>query len=438
MATTLIFLGLLILLAHAFESLFARIRIPDVLLLIIIGILIGPVFGLMGPNDLGEVARVFSSLTLIFVLFDGGIGLSIESLKKYWRGVVQVTLLSFLVCILVCWGICVLMGFEMREGMLLGAILAGTGASVVIPFIRQMRVSEYTRIVLTMESALSAVLSIVVAMSLMDAYKLGSMMVGAMVGNILSAIIMASLIGMGFALVWGHLLIWLRRTKASMFLTPAFVFIVYGITEALGFSGPIAVLMFGIVMGNNEFFNFGFMKKWSHRDLEPLEETEKTFFKELVFIFKTYFFVYIGISIPFTNWVALLYGAIITVALFVVRYLLLLVVGRNNGRNDRRIVSMMIPKGLSTALLASMPEQINQMAGHIVIPHAIMIKYVTYAVVFFSIVGTSLLVFLTRKSLMKTEDELSNEVKPEDVAMASFLGNDKEMTFLRKEADEKE
>ncbi len=437
MATTLIFLGLLILMAHAFEKLFARLRIPDVLLLIIIGILVGPLLGWVRPDDLGEVARVFSSLTLTFVLLDGGINLSIDSLKKYWRGVVQVTLLSFIVCIAVCWGVCVTLGFGMREGLLLGAMLAGTGASVVIPFIRQMRVSEYTRTVLTMESALSAVLSIVVAMSMMDAYKLGGMMVGSMIGNILSAIIMAVIIGVGFALVWGHLLIWLRRTKASMFLTPAFVFIVYGITELLGFSGAIAVLGFGFVMGNTDFFNFGFMKRWSHSDLAPLQETEKTFFKELVFIFKTYFFVYIGISIPFTNGMALLYGAIITVALFVVRYLLLLLVGRNNSRNDRRIVSMMIPKGLSTALLASMPEHINLMAGHEVIPHAVMIKYVAYAVIFFSIIGTSLLVFLTRKSLMKTDGERTNEVKPEDVAMESFLGGDKGISFLQHDTDEK-
>ena len=318
---------------------------------------------------------------------------------------VQVTLLSFLLSMAVASVICCFMGFDVMEGMMIGAMVAGTGAGVVIPFLRQLRVSEYTKIVLTMESAISEVVSIVVAMSLMDAYQIGNMKVGGVLGNVLASLIMATLIGMLCGILWSNLLVSIRKIKSSMFLTPAFVFIVYGITDTLGFSAPIAVLVFGIVLGNTDFFRSHAGKMAAPRP-QPLQDNEKSFFKELVFIFKTYFFVYIGICIPFTNVEALMYGLIITAALFLVRHLLLLVVGRKNTRNDRRVVSMMIPKGLATALMASMPEQITRPRGahH---PPCHDDKYVAYAVIFFSVLGTSLLVFLSRKRLVKTKRRAS-------------------------------
>ena len=49
---TYIFLGLLIFCAHLFNAWFSRRRIPDVLLLMVIGILVGPVSGWITPEQL--------------------------------------------------------------------------------------------------------------------------------------------------------------------------------------------------------------------------------------------------------------------------------------------------------------------------------------------------------------------------------------------------
>jgi NhaP-type Na+/H+ or K+/H+ antiporter len=141
--------------------------------------------------------------------------------------------------------------------------------------------------------------------------------------------------------------------------------------------------------------------------MTPLAGTEKSFFKEFVFILKTYFFVYIGICIPFTNTTALAYGAIIAAALFVVRFILVLIVGKNNTPVDRLTVSIMIPKGLVSAVLASVPEQVNNAAGYTVIPGAVTIKYVTYSIIFCSIIICSILVLFTSKQTVKGAEELT-------------------------------
>lgn len=54
----------------------------------------------------------------------------------------------------------------------------------------------------------------------------------------------------------------------------------------------------------------------------------------------------------------------------------------------------MIPKGLAAAVLATMPEQLNIERGMEIIPGATTIKYVTYSVVFISILFTSILILL--------------------------------------------
>ena len=69
---------------------------------------------------------------------------------------------------------------------------------------------------------------------------------------------------------------------------------------------------------------------------------------------------------------------------------------------------MMIPKGMVSAVLASMPEQANLAAGRVVIPGATLIKHVTYAVIFCSIIICSLLVLLSSKKLVKAQHELDN------------------------------
>ena len=410
---TYIFLGLLIFMAHLFNAWFSRQRIPDVLLLMMIGILVGPVAGWVTPANLDEIGPVLASLTLLFILFDSGIDMKLDTIRNYWSGVVQVTFFSF---VLSMTAVTLLAYFvvklELQASMMLGSMVAGTAAAIVIPLVRQMRVSDKTRVTLTLESAISGVLCIVIALAFIEGYKLGNVSVGSMLGRVFASVLMALVIGTVGGIVWSSFMDRIRKLQNSMFLTPAFVFVIYGVAELLGYSGAIATLSFGLVLGNPEYFEMSFLKKLKLRDMTPLEENEKSFFKEFVFILKTYFFVYIGICIPFSNPMALAFGAIIAASLFVVRFLLIAAVGRKNSPDDRLTVSMMIPKGLVSAVLASMPEQVNITAGYTIIPGAEIIKHITYSVIFCSIIICSLLVLLTSRRLVKAQTELEKADAP--------------------------
>lgn len=402
MAKIFIFFGLLIFCAHLFSYLFSRKRVTDVLLLLGIGIVLGPLLHWVEPADFGGFGSMFASLTLLFILFDSGVDMSIDAIRRYWKGMVEVTLSSFFISMV---GVAVLMvtlfSADWQSGILLGSMVSGTAAAIVIPLVRQMRVSEKTRTTLVLESASSGVLSIVFTLGIIEGFKMGEVNLGAMVGRIISSFVLALIIGIVGGVLWGGVLDRVRKLNNSMFLTPAFVFVLFGICEALGYSGAIAALSFGVVLGNIDYFQFSLLHKFGKVKMLPLSRNEKSFFKEIVFVLKTFFFVYIGICIPFSDSDALIYGLGVTVLLFIVRFVLVAIVGRKNTRNDRLTVSMMIPKGLVSAVLASVPEQVNLSLGYQAIPGATLFKSITYAVIFFSIIITSLLVLLTSRRLVK-------------------------------------
>ncbi|MBM3214705.1 hypothetical protein FJZ36_07305 [Candidatus Poribacteria bacterium] len=88
-------LGFLVLLAHFFTALFQRTFIPDVLLLTVLGIVIGPVLGIVSPETFGSVGLAFSTIALIVILFEGGTDLSLSQLRRSFGQTVGLTLATF-------------------------------------------------------------------------------------------------------------------------------------------------------------------------------------------------------------------------------------------------------------------------------------------------------------------------------------------------------
>ena len=79
--------GLIIFISHFFTALFEKTRIPDVLLLIILGVFIQ--ISLVAFNislGFGSFGRVLGSLALALMLFEGGSHLTFDIIRfEYWR-----------------------------------------------------------------------------------------------------------------------------------------------------------------------------------------------------------------------------------------------------------------------------------------------------------------------------------------------------------------
>lgn len=270
--------------------------------------------------------------------------------------------------------------------VLLGVILGGTSSAVVIPMVNALRLAEKPATVLVLESALTDVLCIVGVFALLQIYTSGGVEPGKLIGSVLAALIFAAVIGIIGGIGWLLVLGKVRDFPNTISSTLAFVFIVYGATEFLGFSGAIASLTLGITLTN--FEKFGLHRIQSiDRNLVPLNEMDLGFYREAVFLLKTYFFVYLGISIHFGAAELALVGTSMVIIIYIMRLALTRIIfnTQDYSLRDVSVTSMMAPKGLAAAVLAALPLEYGVVGGET-------IRDVTYMVVLVSIVLTAMLV----------------------------------------------
>ena len=395
-ALLILTLGTLVFAAHWFAEIFSRKRIPDVLLLMFIGIIIGPLFKLVDAEKLSTIGSVFGQLTLVILLFESGTELSFKTLADSIKDTVTLTIVNFIFTFvaigLLGW---LVLGMNPGISFMLGAALGGSSSAVAIPLVKQISIGEKSKTILILESAFSAILCIVVTLAIFESYKYGEIRVGIIFGQVFSSFLLASFIGVIGSIFWSMVLDKVRTINNSIFTTPAFVFIIYGINELLGYSGIISALAFGIGLANMETIHDRWLKKFSDRKPTLLNPTEKTLFSELVFLMKTFFFVYVGISIKFDSFISLLIGLGISFLLIILRIYVVrisLPYGiKGINKKDRAFLSMMIPRGLAAAVLATMISQ-SQLAG------SERVSNIVFSVIFFTIIFTSVLVPLLEKS----------------------------------------
>lgn len=277
---------------------------------------------------------------------------------------------------------------ELLPAVMLGVTLGNTSSSVVIPMVNALKMSNKPGTVLVLESALTDVLSIVGVFALLQIHTEGGVVPGRLAGAVLASLVFAAVIGLLGGIGWLMVLGKVRNFPNTISSTLAYVFIVYGLTEMLGYSGAIAALALGVSLTNFQKFHL-YRIPYIDKSIVPLNEIDLAFYREAVFLLKTYFFVYLGISIHFSD-VALAVAAISMVAMvYLMRLGLARLIFRDHGYSlrDSAFVSMMAPKGLASAVLATLPLQYGVAGGE-------MIRDTTYMVVLASITLTALLVII--------------------------------------------
>ena len=229
-AIIIVFVGLLVFASHVFTGIFERKRIPDVLLLMLIGLLLGPIFGLITPSDFGIAGPMFTTITLVIILFEGGLALNIETIKQSIRGTTALTFTSFFVTVVVIGLIAWLaFGLSLVAGLMLGAIVGGTSSAVIIPMTQHLKIKDDSKAILVLESAINDVLCIVFALALLETFFVEEVKIGLVVGKIISSFILAAIMGWLGAMAWSFFLNKIRMIRNNMFTTPALVFVIYGI-----------------------------------------------------------------------------------------------------------------------------------------------------------------------------------------------------------------
>ncbi len=118
-----------------------RLGFPSILLLLLFGILAGPVSGLAQPAEmLGNLLYPLVSLAVALILFEGGLSLSVKEFRAVGGIVARLVTLGMLVT----WGLTLLaarwlLGLDWPMSILLGAVLVVSGPTVVVPMLHHIR-----------------------------------------------------------------------------------------------------------------------------------------------------------------------------------------------------------------------------------------------------------------------------------------------------------
>ncbi len=360
---------------------FKKYRLPEVLLLMTLGVALGPVLHFVDVEGFRGLSPLIGTIAILLILFDGGLEIQLRDLKS---GVAKGALLALLVfsgtAILAAGVGFLVAGLAAENALLLGMAFGGAGVVIVMPLIRQLGVSQDAITVVSIEAAVSDVLVIVGVYGLATALKYRLDDPGEFARTLFLVFSIAIVAGVAAGFLWSRFLAasWVRGYEYV--LTLSAVFLLHVGVEHLAASGPMAVLAFGLVIGNSKK-TVAFVEASTHspsrRRTAPLPagaavpvftETLAGFHHEMVFLIRSFFFVGLGVLLDLEVLVKprfLGVGLLMALAVVLGRFWgTALVLGRSRlPAWDRLSVALMFPLGLAAAALSLVPSQVFGIAG---------------------------------------------------------------------------
>jgi len=338
---------------------------PEVLFLIIAGILLGPVFNIVTSASLLPITPVLSTFTLLMILFRGGMELKLFTVfTSGLRAMIHASAFFAFGMAGVAVFLHYLAGWEWIDSLMLGSILSQTGSVVVVPMVQRLSVKTETKAMLPLEATLSGIFNIVFFFALLET-RLGGILD---IRDALSAVAAKFSVGVLVGVVWLRILFHLRREDFTYMITLAYILLGYVFSETLGGSGDLAVLAFGVVLGNDEEIFHMFRMSLNSSALSEVKVFLTRFQNEISFLMRTFFFVLLSLIYDVSQSSLLLglsYSLPLTCILLLLRYPITSIsTWRSPMASDKRTIVFMCALGLTPALLSIIPLQYNLPNAH--------------------------------------------------------------------------
>lgn len=371
------------------ELVFAKTGIPDVVWLIVVGIILGPVSGLVSKEGLMAAAPYFGALTLVVVLFNGGSELKLGDLSKAaGRGSV-LAVFGFILAVVVVAPVAMAakwMGvlpdsWSWMHSIMLGTILGGSSSVVIMPALAKAGLSPKITNLVNLESALTDVLSVVstgaviqilapsadtivseptaeVAEGIAGVVPLPAAAASGGAGDAAMTLLKSFGIGIALGLIAGLLgVLVLRRLRSSNYAYPLILgglLVLYVIVDELGGSAALGILTAAVMVGNAPTLS----KAIGLAKTARLGSNVRGVHGEMTFIIKSFFFTFIGAMLG-PPWGQLFFGVAVGVILLIARLPNVVVSTVKSGmsRPAKNLVAVLFPRGMAAGVLAMMPSQ---------------------------------------------------------------------------------
>jgi cell volume regulation protein A len=339
------FPAVLLVLAVVANRLSKLTRVPDIVVLLLLGITMGPLLGWVDPDTFKQTVGILGMLALILILFEGGLELRLKDVIRNLPGAFLLAGVCFALSVaLVAIITHLLLHFNWMDSLLIGAALGSTSGSVVLPVLQQMDAPEYLKVTLTLESSLGEIFAVLTVGTLVTISGTEALFSGLVVGFSHHVFVDVAL-GAVAGVIWWKLWPQVAQQQFGNALNLGVVLAVFSIGRLAGGSGLLAELIFGLTLAN--------LPRTPH--MTRLGSRMVAFHAEFTFLVRSFFFVILGVTakVVSRNYVVPIIA--ILVALLVARWISVYSTRwciRGSTSADNELLFLMLPRGLITAVLA--------------------------------------------------------------------------------------
>jgi potassium/hydrogen antiporter len=306
--------GIILALGAASAVLAQKLKLPDVVVFLVIGTLLGP--GVAGVIDI-KADSALNQLVLIFgscyILFDGGASLRLKVLQEVWITIVVLATVGVLItAAITALAAYYLLGVPFIVALLLAATIASTDPATLVPVFRQVKIKDRVAQTVMSESAFNDATGAILTFAVL-AVAIGEG--GFSVSTALLGLLKQASFGLIAGVILGYLAAMLIAHEKYGFLqehAPVVslmaVIGAYLGADGLEASGFMAVFVFGIMIGNKGVFGFSM----SEGEQEKLDD----FVMTTALIMRMFIFILLGTQVDFTLVNKCLLGGVAVVAVF--------------------------------------------------------------------------------------------------------------------------
>ncbi len=326
-----------------------HLRIPGIVLLLGAGLLLGPdALGIVHPSSLGDALPFIVGFAVAVILFEGGMNLRINRIRREGKTIRQLITTGALVTALGGTVTAkIFLGWDWRISLLFGVIVIVTGPTVITPLLRRLKLRRSVSTVLEAEGVLLDAIGAVIAVVALE-IALSPSGLSFLTG--LFHIITRLIVGSAIGAAGGFLLAFLLRFRNLVpeglenVFTLSLVFALFqGANSISPESGIVAVTAAGLVVGN--------MKTHVQRELREFEE-------QMTVLLIGMLFILLAADVRLIEVTELGWGGIITVTILVcvLRPLNVYIgtMGSNLNIRQKALLSWIAPRGIVAAAVASL------------------------------------------------------------------------------------
>jgi cell volume regulation protein A len=293
-----------------------KIKVPDIVLFLIVGMAIGPsVLGLISIKADSVLYQIILLFGASYILFDGGASLRLDVLKKVWITIVVLATVGVLITTAVtAFAAHGVLNVSWDVALLIGATIAATDPATLVPIFRQVKIRDRVAQTVMSESAFNDATGAIITFGVLAvAMGTGELSLAASLFDLFKqaaiGIIVGAVLGYLAALFIAHERLAFLSEYAPV-VTLAAVISSYFAADGLQASGFMSVFVFGIVIGNKDELGF----KMSRAEAQKLDE----FVMTTSFVMRLFIFLLLGAQVDFNLVGQYWFGGAIVVAVFMV------------------------------------------------------------------------------------------------------------------------